>query len=225
MIVNYTAGGWEIITQRTHGLLAAKIAQAWAHDIRTARWTETLLAIAEHDDGQIELEQDDLLTEQGGPLNFKMKNYDAAHCRRTLDFALSKSRYIALLCAMHLEFVYGEPAAKTAQCAVWRKELKLTKAQAQKDYSLLEWCDALSLLLCQHLNQPEMRTIEISQGYQLVQKATDVLTVQPWPFQEKELTFTLESRLITQLTFTNAVEFKTQFDKAAVTEKLWRFIR
>jgi hypothetical protein len=109
MIVNYTASGWEIITQRAHGLLSAKIAQAWTRDIRTGRWTETLLAIAEHDDGQVELEQDDLLTEQGGPINFKMKDYDPAHCRRTLDFALSKSRYIALLCAMHLEFVYGKP--------------------------------------------------------------------------------------------------------------------
>jgi hypothetical protein len=225
MIVNYTANGWEVITQRAHGLLSAKIAQAWKYDIRTIRWTETLLAIAEHDDGQVELEQDDLLTEQGGPINFKMKEYDPAHCRRTLDFALSKSRYIALLCAMHLEFVYGKPAAEESQCALWRKELKLTKTQAQKDYDLLEWCDALSLLLCQHLNQPEMRNIEISQGHQLVQLDPDVLTVKPWPFEEKEFTLTLETRLIPQLVFRSAQEFRSEFKKGVVKEKLWRFQR
>jgi hypothetical protein len=55
MIVNYTEAGWEVITQRAHGLLAAQIAGQWKHIVRTGRWTETLLAIAEHDDAQVEL--------------------------------------------------------------------------------------------------------------------------------------------------------------------------
>lgn len=43
MIVNYTAEGWEIITQRAHGLLAAQIADHWQHHIRTDRWVETFV--------------------------------------------------------------------------------------------------------------------------------------------------------------------------------------
>ena len=85
MIVNYTEQGWEIITQRAHGLLAAQVAMDWRKKDRPERWTETVIAIAEHDDASIELEADDLLTPQGGPVNFRnenvMKPNTAAGCR------------------------------------------------------------------------------------------------------------------------------------------------
>ena len=68
MIVNYTEQGWEIITQRAHGLLAVQIAMQWRIKDRPERWVETLIAIADHDDAQTELEDDDLLTPQGGPV-------------------------------------------------------------------------------------------------------------------------------------------------------------
>ncbi|MCW2601862.1 MAG: hypothetical protein JWM02_3691, partial [Frankiales bacterium] len=202
MIVNYTEAGWKIVTQRAHGLLAALIAGQWSHAIRTERWTETLLAIAEHDDAQVELNRDNLLTPQGGPVNFKMKEFEQQFCTRTMDFALSKSRHIALLCSMHLDFVYGKGCANNPEAdqflkiqrklrKQWRKELNLTLKEAEKNYRLLEWCDALSLLLCQHTSQPEERTIEISNGpedqtYQLLQLQPDTLTVQPWPFEENQ---------------------------------------
>ncbi len=108
MIVTYTDKGWEIITQRTHGLLAAQIASNWRVKDRSRRWLETMLAIAEHDDAQIELERDDLLTELGGPFNFDMRRFDLDHCKRTYEFSISKSRYIAVLNLMHLQFVYGK---------------------------------------------------------------------------------------------------------------------
>jgi len=60
MIVSYTAEGWEIITQSAHGLLVAQIAHHSRHNIRTERWVETWLAIADHDEAQ-ELERDNLL--------------------------------------------------------------------------------------------------------------------------------------------------------------------
>ena len=50
MIVNYSSEGWEIITQRAHGLLAAQIATNWKFDFPAHRRTDTILAIAEHDD-------------------------------------------------------------------------------------------------------------------------------------------------------------------------------
>eukprot|EP01037_Dinobryon_pediforme_P013148 gene13148-13250_t len=122
--------------------------------LMTERWIETLLAIAEHDDAQVELERVDLLTPQGGPVDFKMKVFDERHCIQTLDFAWPKSRNIALLCSMHLEFIYGAACAENAKAAKfikeqkllqkhWRKELNLTTAEAPRDYRLLEWCDAL----------------------------------------------------------------------------------
>lgn len=239
MIVNYTEAGWEVVTQRAHGLLAALIAGQWSHAIRNARWTETLLAIAEHDDAQVELERDNLLTPQGGPVNFRMKEFEQQFCTRAMDFALSKSRYIALLCSMHLDFVYGKGCANNSEAdqflkiqkqlqKQWRKELNLTQKEAEKHYRLLEWCDALSLLLCQHENQPEGRTVEISKGplnktYQLSQFAPGILTVQPWPFETNRFELYLETRLIPQLSFKDVNEFRAEFRKAAITEKRWFF--
>jgi hypothetical protein len=228
MIVNYTKSGWEVIAQRAHGLLAAQIAMQWKHNERTERWPELLLAIAEHDDAQVELERDNLLTPQGGPVDFKMKVFEQRHATQTMDFALSKSRYIALLCSMHLDFVYGKEAAAAdfikAQKALqkeWRKALKLTLAEAERDYRLVEWCDALSLLLCQHENQPEARLIEISQSYQLTQLDEQVLTVEPWPFENERFELYVETRLIPQLAFKNAAEFRSAFRQATVSEERW----
>lgn len=237
MIVTYTDKGWEIITQRAHGLLAAQVAFHWRSSDRTSRWVETVLAIGEHDDAQIELERNDLLTELGGPFNFDMRSFDLEHCRRTLDFSISKSRYIALLSAMHIIFVYGKQREHNVQAAAlmeeiellikgWRKELSITRKQAQKDYDLLEWCDAFSLLVCQHENQPEARGIEISKGpdrieYKLFQRQPGKLTVEPWPFEEHSFEVYFESRLIPQLQFRDSKEFKEAFHKARAKEMTW----
>ena len=240
MIVNYTEHGWEIITQRAHGLLAAQAAMHWCIKDRPERWAETLLAIADHDDAQIELEEEEqlLLTEAGGPMNFNMRLYNADHCRRLLDFSLSKSRYIALLTSMHMVFLYKKEMDTNPQVKpfinkqlkyqqTWRAELNITEEEAQRIYGLMEWCDAFSLLLCRQEVQPEQRSIQISTGpdqrqYQLLQLTDDALTVEPWPFESHEFKVHVETRLIPQLQFKNAADFKAAFLVAAVKEKEWQ---
>lgn len=233
MIVNYAPEGWEIITQRAHGCLAAQIASHWKHNIRTERWIETLLAIAEHDDAQIELEQSCLLTEQGGPLDFKMRIIDYNYCIKVLDFSKSKSRYHALLCSMHLEFLVKDIGDKSIDEIITeqkahrkhiRKQLNLTIDEARRDYNLLEWCDALSLLLCQRDYQPESRTVEISSGpdnnkYELKQLSEGELTVNPWPFAEDNIKLFYETRLLKKLSFKDDDEFKANLSEADVVEK------
>lgn len=241
MIVNYTEQGWEIITQRAHGLLAGQLMLHWAIKQRPERWMETLLAVAEHDDAHIELENDEVLTPQGGPLHFAMRAFDAEHCRRVQNFALSKSRYIALLHSMHMDFLYRDEAKKNKDVKTylagqaqlqkqWRNELHISEQEAGKLYALLEWCDALSLLLCQHKIQPEQRAIDISRGptpgeNQLKQLANGTLTVTPWPFEDDAFGVQVESRLLTQLQFKNNDEFKAAFLAAPVNELAWRFAR
>ncbi|MBS7563914.1 DUF3891 family protein [Mucilaginibacter sp. Bleaf8] len=241
MIVNYTEQGWEIITQRAHGLLAGQFMLHWAAKQRPKRWMETLLAVAEHDDARIELEADDLLTPQGGPLHFAMRSFDAEHCRRVGDFALSKSRYIALLHSMHMDFLYRDEAKESKEVKAYlagqtklqkylRKGLNLNQQEADKLYALLEWCDALSLLLCQHKVQPEERGIDISRGpakseHQLRQMANGALTVTPWPFEDDAFEVQIESRLLTQLHFKTNDEFKKAFLAAEVQELTWQFTK
>ncbi len=237
MIVNYTAQGWEVITQRAHGLLAAQLAMHWQVSQRPIRWTETILAIAEHDDAQIELEADDLLTPLGGPVNFAMKLFEPEHCRRVADFSLSKSRYIALLTSMHMVFLFRKEkdtnplvkpflAGQLKLQKQWCKELNIKTEKADQLYALLEWCDAFSLLLCRHEVQPEQRTIEISEGptkqeYRLQKQADQSLTVHPWPFEEDSFEVHTEWRLLEQLTFKSNEEFKQAFLAATVQEKSW----
>jgi hypothetical protein len=238
MIVNYTNKGWEIITQRAHGLLAAQVAMHWARKERPQRWTETILAIAEHDDARTELESDELLTPQGGPLNFDMQLFNPDHCRLMFNTSLSKSRYIALLTSMHMVFLFKKEEATNPlvkpflkeQAKLqrqWLKELKIEPEEAQRIYHLLEWCDAFSLLLCRHEVQPEERSIEISQGpnnepYHLHSKGNK-LTVEPWPFEDESFELRLEKRVVRQLQFKSNEEFKEHFLTGGVEEMVWQF--
>ena len=241
MIVNYKDNGWEVITQRSHGILAAQIAAHWKVKARPARWTETVLAIAEHDDAESELDGENLLTPTGGPLNFSMKNFELAHCQKLSSLTLTKSRYVALLTSLHMDFLYRKDAAEDTEARAfladqkklregWRKALGLSAEEVKKIYSLLEWCDALSLLLCQGQLQPEKRDTEISTGpdgllYHLRQISENSLTIHPWPFEEKSFTLYFEYRLVRQLQFQNSAGFREAFLKAPVTETVWEMTK
>jgi hypothetical protein len=238
MIANYTEQGWEIITQRAHGVLAAQVAMHWRVKDRPARWTETLIAIADHDDAQTELEADDLLTPQGGPVDYSMKKFEPEHCQRLHDFSVSKSRYIALLTSIHMVFLHTSEAKTNPLIKPflaeqrrlqkqWMKELGITQKQADSAYGLLEWCDAFSLLLAQHYVQPENRTIDVSRGpdnkqYKLMQNLNGSLTIKPWPFEDDSFTLSLESRTLATLQFESCTQFKKELIEAEVTEKVWK---
>lgn len=241
MIANYTEAGWELITQRAHGILAAQVALHWKERGRPQRWMETLLAIAEHDDAMIELDGEQLLTEASGPINFTMKNFELEHCQRLSRFTQSKSRYIALLTSMHMDFIYRkdmqqDPNAKAfleeqrKLQAQWRKELNISKTEAERTYAFMEWCDAFSLLLCQQAVQPEGRSVEISHGpdkekYELLQTGPGQLTLVPWPFEESSFEVFFESRTIAQLEFKSSEELRALFLSAPVKETRWKLVQ
>ncbi|MEO6869909.1 MAG: DUF3891 family protein [Ginsengibacter sp.] len=240
MIVNYTKNGWKVITQRAHGILAAQLAAEWKISERPQRWLETLLAIAEHDDAEVELDGENLLSVSGGPLNFNMKEFDPAHYEKLSLLTITKNRYIALLTSLHMEFLSHTVAETNAKAKEflkdqaiirekWMKELNLTEKEVLRIYDLLEWCDACSLLLCQDLVQPEKRKLEISTGpdkklYYLIQVGDKQLTVTPWPFESKKFTVSFEWRTIKQLQFSSSNEFRKAFLKARVKETTWEMI-
>jgi hypothetical protein len=230
MIVNYTDKGWQIITQRSHGLLAAQICAAWRKENQPKRWLETLIATAEHDDVYNEFENDDLLTENGGPKNFKMTIFQEEYASKLMEMALTKSRYIGLLVSRHINFLHGEDpegkkfcAALQKKEALWLKEAKTTSKEIDASYSLLEFCDAFSLLICQRLVQPEQRKIEISRGpdgvmYELFCGEDEVLVVEKWPFEAPEFKVSFESRLLEQLVFDNNEAFRKAVKDCPVTQ-------
>ncbi len=237
MIVTYKEEGWHIVTQRAHGIVAAQLAMEWRRKDRPRRWTETVLAIAEHDDAEVELDDNNLLTPTGGPINFDMKTFDAARCGKLSLLTQTKSRFIALLTSVHTVFLYGKEAAENKEAkafieeqkrlqGVWAKELGMEKEEYLRLYDLLEWCDACSLLICQERQQPEKRKMEISVGpdqkmYHLVQVDDTTLTVEPWPFEAKTFTVSFEWRLIKQLQFSSSAQFREAFGQAEVNETTW----
>src|SRR5690606_25704167 len=195
MIVNYTAAGWKIITQRAHGLLASQICARWKKEKQPERWVETLVATAEHDDAYNEFDKKNLLEENGGPINFKRVPFEKDHWEYLLHKAHTKSRYIGLLIAHHIQFTYGNiPKAKNfcrelrKKEKMWLSEARASKTEIAKSYKLLEFCDAFSLLICQNLIQPKGRKMEISDGpegisYELYEGKNQQLIVTPWPFE------------------------------------------
>lgn len=233
MIVNYTAAGWEIITQRAHGLLAAQICAQWNKNNQPWHWVDTLIATAEHDDVYNEFENNELINAQGGPVNFKMTGFEKDYGERLIQMAETKSTWVALLISRHLQFVHGnDPKAKAFIAGLkkreklWMKTLSVSFEQVSSGYRLLEFCDAFSLLICQDSVQPEQRKMEISNGpdgavYTLFAKEEHVLVVSPWPFEPDEFRVSYESRILSQLCFKNTQEFRKKvFDTPAVLHEL-----
>jgi hypothetical protein len=236
MIVNYTESGWQIITQRSHGLLAAQICAQWKKDNQPVRWVETLIATAEHDDVYNEFENENLLNENGGPVNFKMTEFSLDDGQRLIDMAKTKSAYIALLISRHIQFVHGEdPKAKSFIAelkkleANWRKAADISQKEVNAGYELLEFCDAFSLLICQGLIQPEDRGIEISNGPDGKAYHThtigDQLTVEPWPFEIPFFEVIYESRTLAELSFKNVAAFRKAIDEAETVRHVLKFKR
>ena len=241
MIVNYKETGWEVITQRAHGSVAAQIAMHWRSAERPVRWMETLLAIAEHDDAEVELDGECLITEAGGPLNFAMKQFDKQHVEKLAMMTITKSRYIALLVSMHMDFLYRKEEKENKEVQQfleqqrrlqdeWRNDLGIDEKEADRIYSLLEWSDAFSLIICQRQIQPEQRGIEISTGpdgvaYRLFQLEEGVLTVEPWPFESQSFKIAYESREINELKFESSAAFRKAFIEAPVKETVWQITK
>ncbi|MEJ7559257.1 MAG: DUF3891 family protein [Pedobacter sp.] len=222
MIVNYTESCWEIITQRSHGLLAAQICAHWKIKPLPDRWVETLIATAEHDDVYNEFETDDLLNDKGGPVNFKETEFREDFCEKLIKMAETKSVYIALLISRHICFVYEGDAKATQFCKDLKKQEKrwlkvsgITLTDINAAYDLLQFCDAFSLLICQGLIQPEQRKIEISRGpdgkaYEMRSSGSGKISISPWPFDEAKFTVSYERRTLSKLVFTNLEDFRNE---------------
>ncbi|MCX6217734.1 DUF3891 family protein [Spirosoma sp.] len=239
MIVTQTDEGWEIINQQAHGLLAVQLALEWQIDERPVHWVETLIALTEHDDGQDAWEGRNHLTTAGAPLHFKILEYSVEQCRKMIQIGLQKSRWNALLMSMHTTFLYeskrGTDKAldeyldqQVSNQTKWRSELNATKEEAAYAYAFLQWCDALSLILCLGQVPPEGRRLEVSLGpdgapYFIHQRTDGTLVMEPWPFKSPSFDVHVESFQLDQLVFKNDKQLYNALQDAPVCVKEWTF--
>jgi len=229
MIVIYLESGFEVVLQRHHARLAASLLKELEWIKGDPYKIDLILAAANHDNDYTEFRRKGLLNELGGPKDFKMETFNKADCERLLDEALSHSMFIAILVAFHIQFVQRNlSAAATKFCDAleikkqqWCDEMDLSVTKMTRYYTILQWCDALSLLLCQRSIPPEGRTLEISDGpagitYFISATDKDCYTIHPWPFTAAEFSVNVERRLLNKLKFRSDKELQDALIESSV---------
>ena len=242
MIVNYTTAGWQVIYQQAHALLAAQLAYAWPPSLPPDRWVGLLAAITQHDDEQAAWHGRGGhygLTPAGAPANFTHKEFSLEQATGVLAAARFQGRWRSLLTSLHLSCLYEGLRGQKKETDVfldelrarqqqWRKELKLSKKEADQAYALLHWADRLSLILCRH-EIPEMsRAVEIHAGpdgtmYTLAQPggASEPVIIKPWPFQMNEIEVSVEASQLKQFQFADDAELAEALRTAPVETLRW----
>ncbi|WP_414581794.1 DUF3891 family protein [Scytonema sp. PCC 10023] len=240
MIANLHEKGWEVIYHRAHALLAAQIAGHWHPEKRPLRWLETIAAISHHDDLEKEWEGNHL-TEAGAPLDFTLdKKTDLKRLRQLALNARYRGRWVAMLISMHISFLNEGKRGESPELdsfldeqlqhqEQWRKELNITKDEAAQAYEFFQWCDRLSLILCNHVVPVGERALEIAtlpdgNRYDVIESG-DGVTVKPWPFLEEKFTVNVEATYLQQLKFDSNEELTQALQTAPIKTLEWTFVR
>lgn len=241
MIVNQYEHGWEIIYHRAHALLAAQLGGHWNHKKAPMRLIETVAAISHHDDLEKEWEERNL-TPAGTPLDFTLdKNIDLKKLRKHATDARYRGRWVAMLISMHMSFLTEGMRGESAEIdsfldeqlemqKQFRQELQISKEAAEEAYAFFQWCDRLSLILCQqHLPAGE-RALEISKGpdgkrYDVVQVQDGRVNVTPWPFEENEFTVNVEASYLEQVQFDTSAALVVALQTAPIKTLEWTFAK
>ncbi|MBW4501898.1 MAG: DUF3891 family protein [Scytonema hyalinum WJT4-NPBG1] len=240
MIANLHEKGWEVIYHRAHALLAAQIAGHWHPEKRPLRWLETIAAISHHDDLEKEWEGNHL-TEAGAPLDFTLeKKTDLGKLQQHAQNAQYRGRWVAMMISMHISFLSEGKRGESPELdsfldeqlqhqKKWRHELNVTKDEAAQAYEFFQWCDRLSLILCNHVLPAGERALEIATlpdgtRYDVIESG-DGVTVKPWPFLEKKFTVNVEATYLEQLKFDSNEELTQALQTAPIKTLEWTFVR
>ncbi|MFN6563832.1 MAG: DUF3891 family protein [Nostoc sp. ChiSLP01] len=245
MIVNATQNGWEIIYHRAHALLAAQLGGQWRRKDAPPRLYETIAAISHHDDLEKEWEEDNL-TKAGAPRDFTlMTDSDIEEgVQKTANLAknaLYRGRWVALLISMHISRL-NEPSRgmspeldklldeQLVNQKRWREELGIEKEEVDAAYAFMQWCDRLSLILCQQELPADERFLEISKGpdgqrYDIMQRSDQLVVVKPWPFQDEQFTVNIEACDLSQIKFESNTELTQALQQAPIKVLEWTFVK
>jgi hypothetical protein len=241
VIVNVTPNGWEIIYHRAHALLAAQLAGQWRRKDAPVRLYETLAAISHHDDLEKEWEED-ILTEAGAPKDFTLStDKDTEKLSDLVKNARYRGRWVTLLISMHISRLNEPSRGNSSELDKlldeqlqnqqrWRKELGIEKQEVDAAYAFMQWCDRLSLILCQQELPDDERFLEISKGpddqrYDIMQRSDQLVTVKPWPFQEEQFTVSVEACELFQVKFESNTELTQALQSAPIKVLEWTFVK
>lgn len=242
MIVRKSKDGYHIIYQAAHGLLAGKIALQLKKELHPSRWLETVIAVIEHDDQQLNFDEKKYVSDEGIPIDFQEQEQTVKQTlersQRVFYQAKSKSLWTAMLVSFHLDFLYGELAReyKTANRFFTKQQkfrtsmfshFNITKKEAVNHYQLLLFCDRLSLILCRNKLPDESRKLEINQSigeerYFIYQTGEQSFCVEPWCFKETSFNLSVEESFIKRSDFKDQNSFRQQLSNTSRQERVFR---
>ncbi len=240
MIANLHEKGWEVIYHRAHALLAAQIAGHWHPTKLPLRWLETIAAISHHDDLEKEWEGNHL-TEAGAPLDFTLaKTTDLDKLQQLTHNARYRGRWVAMMISMHMSFLNESKRGESPELdnyldeqlqhqEQWRQELNISKDEAAEAYEFFQWCDRLSLILCNRMLPVGERALEIAtlpdgDRYDVIERS-DRVTVKPWPFLEDKFTVNVEATYLEKLKFDSNEELSQALQTSPIKTLEWTFVR
>lgn len=241
MIVNLIENGWEVIYHRAHALLAAQLAGQWRRKNAPARLYETVAAISHHDDLEREWEGNEL-TEAGAPLDFTLcKETSVKQLQQHTSNARYRGRWVALLISMHMSFLNEGKRGESKELdrfldeqlehqKRWQRELKMNPQEVEQAYAFFQWCDQLSLILCQQKLPAGERFLEISKGpdgkrYDVKQLSDGRVIVTPWPFEDEQFTVNVEACHLSQIKFDDNDSFIEALQQAPIKTLEWTFVK
>lgn len=241
MIVNAIQEGWQVIYHRSHALLAAQLAGHWQRKDAPPRFYETIAAISHHDDLEKEWEENNL-TAAGAPKDFTMDTETSYELlQKHLESALYRSRWVALLNSIHVCRLNKDAKGTSAEADAFLKqqlknqkqcckELGVTQTEVDCAYAFMQWCDRLSLILCQKELPADERALEISKGhdgcrYDVIQYSNGLITVVPWCFEEDRFTVNVEASTLSQVKFEDNLSLTKALQQAPRTILEWTFVK
>lgn len=242
MIVAHTAGGWEVVFQSAHALLAYRFAFELKGVKDVPFWKETLAAIANHDDHKEAFGKNVYLTELGAPKDFTQFSLSAqeryTEVKRRIESGHRKHRWIGVLCSRHAEELYADENTSKQLKVLLQSEkkrrlavlhaLNASVSDLEAAYQVLQFCDRISLILCQGEIPAMNRRIEVvshsgSARYELWDNGDQSLAVDPWPFETPEFEVGVEVRTVPQLKFSSDRELEKQLMASDVENRSWTF--
>ncbi|PKA99806.1 uncharacterized protein DUF3891 [Flavobacteriaceae bacterium MAR_2009_75] len=234
MLVRHHEKGWKIISHYTHALLAGKIGCHLKDKMPEFHRLETLTAIINHDDYLVDFDETNYLTDAGTPRDFMMEGGgakdDVVHAKTLYNETLQKSQWISMLVSRHIEFLYQDRSDKEMQLFLKkmyrkRKEQRrlygLNQEIENQLYSVLRFCDRLSLIICGDEVPMTGRKLEINKSiddetYFVSLVDEGKYCIEPWLFLENTFEVDYEYKILEQAKFSSNKELEQGLAKAPV---------
>ncbi len=217
MLVSKVPVGWRIVFQRTHALLAFKLADHLRDDLRPEPWHDLLAAIVDHDDGQAAWDSDKLVGENGEPKDFRELGFQEDQARQVVYNSRYKSRWQSLLTSLHTTNIYSDMPEAKAFLKEQKKyqetlfeAMNVDKTYASRVYRVMKWCDELSLILCREQTLPRKKELIAPLdgiGHIFIEKIPEGDLLTPWPFREQEVELEFEYHVLENKSFGSSEDF------------------